>query len=112
MEGIWGAGAILWPGQPPCGLSLFLRFGALQAGVETLPGLVWWPTGLAHTHPSLSPSLGECSLAQLEVIKTLHPESLISCQVQFKQNVFDFPAHDVFSAEPAFDAVLGKSAGV
>ncbi|KAF6120710.1 nucleoporin 210 [Phyllostomus discolor] len=51
---------------------------------------------------------GECSLAQLEVIKTLHPESLISCQVQFKQNVFDFPAHDVFSAEPAFDAVLGQ----
>ncbi|XP_045707353.1 nuclear pore membrane glycoprotein 210 isoform X2 [Phyllostomus hastatus] len=51
---------------------------------------------------------GECSLAQLEVIKTLHPESLISCQVQFKQNVFDFPAHDVFSAEPVFDAVLGQ----
>ncbi|XP_036893348.1 nuclear pore membrane glycoprotein 210 [Sturnira hondurensis] len=51
---------------------------------------------------------GECSLAQMEVIKTLHPESLISCQVQFKQNVFDFPAHDVFSAEPAFDTVLGQ----
>ncbi|XP_053774499.1 nuclear pore membrane glycoprotein 210 isoform X1 [Desmodus rotundus] len=51
---------------------------------------------------------GECSLAQMEVIRTLHPESLISCQVQFKQDVFDFPAHDVFSAEPAFDPVLGQ----
>ncbi|KAM5333339.1 nuclear pore membrane glycoprotein 210 [Glossophaga mutica] len=51
---------------------------------------------------------GECSLAQMEVIKTLRPESLISCQVQFKQNVFDFPARDVFNAEPAFDAALGQ----
>ncbi|XP_054431060.1 nuclear pore membrane glycoprotein 210 [Pteronotus mesoamericanus] len=51
---------------------------------------------------------GECSLAQMEVIKTLHPESLISCQVQFKQDVFDFPARDVFSAEPAFDSALGQ----
>lgn len=68
--------------------------------------------GLALTRPDLSPSLGECSLAQLEVIKNLHPESLISCEVQFKQDVFDFPACDVFAAEPLFDAALGESAGV
>ncbi|XP_059017853.1 nuclear pore membrane glycoprotein 210 [Mustela lutreola] len=51
---------------------------------------------------------GECSPAQMEVIETLRPESLISCQVQFKQDVFDFPARDVFTVEPGFDATLGR----
>uniref|UniRef100_A0A452QY33 Nucleoporin 210 n=1 Tax=Ursus americanus TaxID=9643 RepID=A0A452QY33_URSAM len=51
---------------------------------------------------------GECSPAQMEIIDTLHPESLISCQLQFKQDVFDFPARDVFTAEPGFDATLGR----
>ncbi|KAM7132898.1 nuclear pore membrane glycoprotein 210 isoform 2-T2 [Molossus nigricans] len=51
---------------------------------------------------------GECSLAQLEVVKSLQPEALLSCEVQFKQDVFDFPACDVFAAEPAFDAALGR----
>ncbi|XP_034852350.1 nuclear pore membrane glycoprotein 210 [Mirounga leonina] len=51
---------------------------------------------------------GECSPAQREIMETLHPESLISCQVQFKQDVFDFPARDVFTAEPGFDATLGR----
>lgn len=51
---------------------------------------------------------GECSLAQVEVIKNLHPESLLSCQVQFKQDVFDFPACDIFAAEPVFDAAMGR----
>lgn len=54
--------------------------------------------------------LGECSPAQREVIEALHPESLISCQLQFKQDVFDFPAHDVFTVEPGFDTALGKFA--
>lgn len=54
--------------------------------------------------------LGECSPAQREVIEALHPESLISCQLQFKQDVFDFPARDVFTVEPGFDAALGKFA--
>lgn len=53
---------------------------------------------------------GDCSPAQREVIKALHPESLISCQLQFKQDVFDFPARDVFTVEPGFDAALGKFA--
>lgn len=52
--------------------------------------------------------LGECSPAQREVIEALHPESLISCQLQFKQDVFDFPARDIFSVEPGFDAALGQ----
>ncbi|XP_059246396.1 nuclear pore membrane glycoprotein 210 [Mustela nigripes] len=51
---------------------------------------------------------GECSPAQMEVIETLRPESLISCQVQFKQDVFDFPARDVFTVQPGFDATLGR----
>ncbi|XP_044919308.1 nuclear pore membrane glycoprotein 210 isoform X2 [Mustela putorius furo] len=51
---------------------------------------------------------GECSPAQMEVIETLRPESLISCQVQFEQDVFDFPARDVFTVEPGFDATLGR----
>ncbi|XP_007948814.1 nuclear pore membrane glycoprotein 210 [Orycteropus afer afer] len=50
---------------------------------------------------------GKCSPAQMDVIKNLHPESLISCQLQFKQDVFDFPAQDVFTAEPGFDAAQG-----
>lgn len=54
--------------------------------------------------------LGECSPAQQEAIEAVHPESLISCQLQFKQDVFDFPAHDVFTVEPGFDAALGKFA--
>ncbi|XP_045846615.1 nuclear pore membrane glycoprotein 210 [Meles meles] len=51
---------------------------------------------------------GECSPAQMEVIETLRPESLISCQVQFRQDVFDFPAREVFTVEPGFDATLGR----
>nr|XP_045008482.1 nuclear pore membrane glycoprotein 210 [Jaculus jaculus] len=52
--------------------------------------------------------IGDCSPAQREVMKTLHPESLISCQLQFKQDVFDFPARDIFTVEPGFDTVLGQ----
>ncbi|XP_012587534.1 PREDICTED: nuclear pore membrane glycoprotein 210 [Condylura cristata] len=51
---------------------------------------------------------GQCSPAQLEVIETLHPESLIGCQLQFKQDLFDFPARDVFSVELGFDTALGR----
>ncbi|XP_072576304.1 nuclear pore membrane glycoprotein 210 isoform X1 [Vulpes vulpes] len=51
---------------------------------------------------------GECSPTQMEVIETLHPESLISCQLRFKQEVFDFPARDIFTAEPGFDTTLGR----
>lgn len=73
--------------------------GALQAG-----------QGPAHRH-LLSLFLGECSPAQVGGIAALHPESLLSCQLQFEQDVFDFPAREVFTAEPEFDAALGESAG-
>ncbi|XP_006870531.1 PREDICTED: nuclear pore membrane glycoprotein 210 [Chrysochloris asiatica] len=51
---------------------------------------------------------GDCSPAQMEVIKSLHPESLISCQLQFKHDVFDFSAQDIFTVEPGFDAAQGQ----
>ncbi|XP_037658720.1 nuclear pore membrane glycoprotein 210 isoform X2 [Choloepus didactylus] len=51
---------------------------------------------------------GECSPAQMEAIENLHPESLINCQLQFKQDIFDFPARDIFTTEPGFDATLGQ----
>ncbi|XP_064352260.1 nuclear pore membrane glycoprotein 210 isoform X3 [Camelus dromedarius] len=51
---------------------------------------------------------GECSPAQVETIAALRPESLLSCQLQFKQDDFDFPAREVFTAEPEFDAALGR----
>uniref|UniRef100_A0A8C3YLS0 Nucleoporin 210 n=1 Tax=Catagonus wagneri TaxID=51154 RepID=A0A8C3YLS0_9CETA len=51
---------------------------------------------------------GECSPAQVGGIAALHPESLLSCHLQFKQDVFDFPAREVFTAEPEFDASLGR----
>nr|XP_012615852.1 uncharacterized protein LOC105868974 [Microcebus murinus] len=47
------------------------------------------------------------SLSEREVIKTLRPESLLSCQRQFQQAVSDFPARDVLTVEPGFDAALG-----
>ena len=45
-------------------------------------------------------------------IAALLPEALLSCQLQFKQDVFDFPAREVFTAEPEFDAALGEPAGL
>ena len=69
-----------------------------------LGGLGAWPS-----HPLPSP--GECSPGQVESIAALHPESLLGCQLQFKQDIFDFPAREVFTVEPEFDAALGESAG-
>ncbi|KAM8770490.1 LOW QUALITY PROTEIN: nuclear pore membrane glycoprotein 210-like [Rhynchonycteris naso] len=73
-------------------------------------GVVWQPAVLPVRvlTPPCSPSLGECSLAQMDDTKNLHPELLICCRVQFKQVVFDFPASDDFPAEPVFDAALGR----
>ncbi|XP_059796453.1 nuclear pore membrane glycoprotein 210 isoform X1 [Balaenoptera ricei] len=51
---------------------------------------------------------GECSPSQVESIAALHPESLLGCQLQFKQDIFDFPAREVFTVEPEFDAALGR----
>lgn len=93
---------------PACSLIL----GLFRQVPRPWQGYVWWLQSLAHAFLTLLPSLGECSLAQIEVIETLRPESLISCQLQFKQDVFDFPARDIFTAEPRFDTTLGKSTGV
>ncbi|XP_060036296.1 nuclear pore membrane glycoprotein 210 isoform X2 [Erinaceus europaeus] len=51
---------------------------------------------------------GQCSPKQLAAIENLRPESLLSCQLRFKQDVFDFPAQDVFTAEPGFDTTQGR----
>ena len=58
------------------------------------------------------PCAGECSAGQAEGIAALHPEALLGCQLQFKQDVFDFPAREVFTAEPEFDAALGEPMGL
>uniref|UniRef100_A0A8B9GDA2 Nucleoporin 210 n=1 Tax=Amazona collaria TaxID=241587 RepID=A0A8B9GDA2_9PSIT len=50
---------------------------------------------------------GECSPAQIEAIAELQPQSIISCHLGFSNGVFDFPARDIFLAEPGFDAVSG-----
>uniref|UniRef100_A0A672U212 Nucleoporin 210 n=1 Tax=Strigops habroptila TaxID=2489341 RepID=A0A672U212_STRHB len=50
---------------------------------------------------------GVCSPAQIEAISELQPQSIISCHLGFSNGVFDFPARDIFLAEPGFDAVSG-----
>ncbi|XP_068883797.1 nuclear pore membrane glycoprotein 210 [Aphelocoma coerulescens] len=50
---------------------------------------------------------GQCSPAQTEAIAELQPQSIISCHLDFNSDVFDFPAQDIFVAEPGFDAVSG-----
>uniref|UniRef100_A0A8C5IKL4 Nucleoporin 210 n=1 Tax=Junco hyemalis TaxID=40217 RepID=A0A8C5IKL4_JUNHY len=50
---------------------------------------------------------GECSPAQTEAIAELRPQSIISCHLDFNSDAFDFPAQDIFVAEPGFDAVSG-----
>ncbi|XP_044881226.1 nuclear pore membrane glycoprotein 210 [Mauremys mutica] len=50
---------------------------------------------------------GDCSPVQIEAIKELQPESNIGCHLHFNKDAFDFPAHDIFTAEPGFDAVSG-----
>ncbi|NXX11332.1 PO210 protein, partial [Podargus strigoides] len=50
---------------------------------------------------------GECLPAQIEAIAELQPQSIINCHLEFNSDVFDFPARDIFLAEPGFDAVSG-----
>ncbi|XP_071407089.1 nuclear pore membrane glycoprotein 210 isoform X2 [Pithys albifrons albifrons] len=50
---------------------------------------------------------GKCLPAQTEAIAELKPQSIISCHLEFSSDVFDFPARDVFAAEPGFDADSG-----
>ncbi|XP_028906828.1 nuclear pore membrane glycoprotein 210 [Ornithorhynchus anatinus] len=51
---------------------------------------------------------GDCSRAQMEAIEGLHPASLINCQLQFNEATFEFPASDIFTAEPGFDSASGQ----
>ncbi|XP_039742517.1 nuclear pore membrane glycoprotein 210 isoform X2 [Pteropus medius] len=89
------------------GLSDFVPLPVLQAISPELSGVVVVGDVLCLATVLVSLE-GECSPAQMEVIETLRPASLISCQLQFKQDVFDFLARDVFTAEPKFDAALGQ----
>ncbi|XP_060621976.2 nuclear pore membrane glycoprotein 210 [Anolis sagrei] len=50
---------------------------------------------------------GECSPAQIDVIEEMKPQSIMSCQVNFNSDIFDFPASEVFTAEPGFDVASG-----
>lgn len=50
---------------------------------------------------------GECLPAQIEAIAELQPQSIISCHLKFDSDAFDFPARDIFVAEPGFDAISG-----
>ncbi|NWQ80120.1 PO210 protein, partial [Columbina picui] len=50
---------------------------------------------------------GECLPAQIEAIAELQPQSIINCHLDFNHDGFDFPAHEIFIAEPGFDAVAG-----
>ncbi|XP_028574807.2 nuclear pore membrane glycoprotein 210 [Podarcis muralis] len=50
---------------------------------------------------------GECSPAQIEVIEEMRPQSSISCQLHFNNDIFDFPASEIFAAEPGFDVDSG-----
>ncbi|XP_025010313.2 nuclear pore membrane glycoprotein 210 isoform X3 [Gallus gallus] len=50
---------------------------------------------------------GKCLPAQIEAIAELQPQSIISCHLKFDSDAFDFPARDIFVAEPGFDAISG-----
>lgn len=82
--------------------------GLRRRGLRRGPGA----GGLGVATLTAPPPVGECSPGQAEGITALRPEALLSCQLQFKQDVFDFPARDVFTVEPEFDATLGEPAGL
>ncbi|NXW83436.1 PO210 protein, partial [Alopecoenas beccarii] len=50
---------------------------------------------------------GECLPAQIEAIAELQPQSIINCHLDFNHDGYDFPAREIFTAEPGFDAVAG-----
>lgn len=82
--------------------------GLCRRGLRRVPGT----GGLGVAPLTAPPSAGECSPSQVEGIAALRPDALLSCQLQFKQDVFDFPAREVFSVEPEFDAALGEPVGL
>lgn len=100
-----GAGLVLGAAGPRVVCSGVLCW-ALQARAEAGAG------GLGVAPLTAPPCAGECSPGQAEGIAALRPEALLGCQLQFKQDVFDFPAREVFTAEPEFDAALGEPVGL
>ncbi|XP_030623640.1 nuclear pore membrane glycoprotein 210 [Chanos chanos] len=51
--------------------------------------------------------IGTCSPAQTESIAQLHPQTSISCHLQFTSDSIEFPAHDVYQTHTAFDTITG-----
>ncbi|XP_068018721.1 nuclear pore membrane glycoprotein 210 [Melanerpes formicivorus] len=49
----------------------------------------------------------ECSAAQTEAIAELQPQAMIACHLEFTTDALDFPAQEIFTAEPGFEAVSG-----
>ncbi|XP_078517577.1 nuclear pore membrane glycoprotein 210 [Lissotriton helveticus] len=50
---------------------------------------------------------GLCSSVQIEALQELHPEDSIGCHLHFNAKPFEFPAHDIFTTKPGFDAQSG-----
>uniref|UniRef100_A0A4W4F2I1 BIG2 domain-containing protein n=1 Tax=Electrophorus electricus TaxID=8005 RepID=A0A4W4F2I1_ELEEL len=50
---------------------------------------------------------GTCSPAQAESIVSIHPETSISCHLQFTNDAIDFSAHDIYLTHTAFDTTTG-----
>uniref|UniRef100_A0AAR2LXC3 BIG2 domain-containing protein n=1 Tax=Pygocentrus nattereri TaxID=42514 RepID=A0AAR2LXC3_PYGNA len=51
--------------------------------------------------------VGTCSSAQTDSISSLHPESSISCHLQFTSDAVHFSAHDVYQIKTSFDTTTG-----
>ncbi|KAL7865087.1 hypothetical protein AOLI_G00165070 [Acnodon oligacanthus] len=51
--------------------------------------------------------IGTCSSAQTDSIGSLHPESSISCHLQFTSDAVHFSAHDVYQIKTSFDTTTG-----
>lgn len=73
--------------------------------VSTFCGTVWFLNTIVQFF------LGECSSAQNEVIEKMKPQSMVNCQLNFNNNVFDFQASEIVAAETMFDTALGKIKG-
>lgn len=49
---------------------------------------------------------GDCTAAHVEAIDQIHPESILTCNLQF-HNAVEIPAEDVFNVQTGFDAHTG-----
>eukprot|EP00079_Xenopus_tropicalis_P032145 XP_017945916.1 PREDICTED: nuclear pore membrane glycoprotein 210 [Xenopus tropicalis] len=51
---------------------------------------------------------GQCSAAQIEAIKELHPESVINCHLQLNDRKAEVAPWDIFAATPSFNVEAGQ----